>query len=165
MVVYAVAVFFCSLAAYGYPAVGDRVDLEGDTLLRDGALQSLRLSKQVVNYDRRDKRWSILVREERNGEGRSRAEKQADLYTPELYREMMAECRNRGGRAERITVPAGTFDVCHLLTAVTSDLTEEIWYGDVPFGVVKRIETNYTEGKKDTLELQIVVSKTKHQEK
>jgi hypothetical protein len=40
-----------------------------------------------------------------------------------------------------------------MLTAVTLDLTEETWYGNVPFGVVKKIETNYTEGRKDSLEL------------
>jgi hypothetical protein len=149
------AIFGLLLAvnAFAYPEIGDRAELTGDTLTRNGEITPLEINTELLGYDQSSQQWEVGIQELRSGERRSRTEKQAALFTPKLYQEMMKNCRQRGGRVEKITVAAGTFDVCHMLTAVTLDLTEETWYGNVPFGVVKKIETNYTEGRKDSLEL------------
>lgn len=150
-----IAIFGLLLAtnAFAYPEIGDRAELAGDTLTRNGEIIPLEMTTELLSYDQQSRQWEVGIQELRGGERRSRNEKQAALFTPKLYEEMMKKCRERGGRVEKITVAAGAFDVCHLLTAVTLDLTEETWYGNVPFGVVKKIETNYTEGRKDSLEL------------
>lgn len=163
-----IAIFGLLLAvnAFAYPEVGDRAELAGDTLMRNGEIASLEVATELLGYDQSSQRWEVGIRELRGGERRARTEMQAALFTPKLYQEMMENCRQRGGRVEKITVVAGAFDVCHMLTAVTLDLTEETWYGNVPFGVVKKVETNYTEGRKDSLELRSFFSgsEAQHQE-
>lgn len=162
------AIFGLLLAvnAFAYPEIGDRAELAGDTLTRNGEITPLEVTTELLDYDQSSQEWEVGILELRNGVHRYRLEKQAALFTPRLYQEMMKNCRRRGGRVEKITVAAGTFEVCHMLTAVTFDLTEETWYGNVPFGVVKKIETNYTEGRKDSLELKSfrLGSEAQHQE-
>jgi hypothetical protein len=160
----ATAIFwlFLTLNAFAYPDLGDRAELVGDTLTRNGEESPLEITTELLAYDQSSQRWEVGIFELRNGRKKARVEMQSALFTPRLYQEMIEKCRERGGRRETITVAAGAFEVCHLLTAVTLDLTEETWYGNVPFGVVKKIETNYTEGRKDSVELKSFRSKAQH---
>jgi len=160
----AIITLFLAANVFAYPDIGDRAELVGDTLTRNGQITPLEITTELLDYDQSSQRWEVGISELRDGQRKARVEMQSALFTPRLYDEMIKKCRERGGRREMITVPSGTFEVCHLLTAVTLDLTEETWYGNVPFGVVKKIETNYTEGRKDGVELRSFRSKAQNQE-
>jgi hypothetical protein len=106
--------FLLTVNAFAYPTIGDRAELVGDTLTRNGEIISLEVITELLGYDQSSQEWDVGIHELRNGERRSRAEKQAALFTPKLYEEMMKNCRQRGGRVEKLTVAAGTFEVCHM---------------------------------------------------
>jgi hypothetical protein len=166
---YLVLCLFVSLPAFGYPALGDRVAYKGETLVRGGEMRPLEVTKEVTGYNENTRQWQVKVTETRNGETSIRTEAHAELFGPGNYDQMIGLCEKEGGRKESLVVPAGKFTVCHILTAVNPDLMEETWYGDVPFGEVRKIETDFARGVKDTLELSKVEakveSKPQHQKK
>ena len=89
------AIFGLLLAvnAFAYPAIGDRAELTGDTLTRNGEITPLEISTELLGYDQSSQQWEVGIQELRRGERRSRTEKQAALFTPKLYQEMMKNCQ------------------------------------------------------------------------
>jgi hypothetical protein len=128
-------------------------------------MRPLEVAKEVIGYKENTQQWQVKVTETRNGETSTRTEAHAELFGPGNYEQMIGLCEKEGGRKESLVVPAGKFMVCHILTAANPDLMEETWYGNVPFGEVKKIETDFARGTKDTLELIKVESKAQHQKK
>lgn len=65
---------------------------------------------------------------------------------------ILSGCRQFGGKLEKVTVPAGTFNTC----ALPTEDGGTIWIGQVPFGVVKQHQFS-PEGDEAVLELEMFV--------
>jgi hypothetical protein len=145
--------FFWSLTAAAYPEIGDRVEFEGSELSRDGSYVLIEERRRVTGFDRQENAWLVEVAESGPVHRRVHNEKHGGLFERRHYEEVISLCDDRGGRVETITVPAGKFLTCYLVSADKPDLVAEAWFGTVPFGVVRKVETDFKEGRKKTLEM------------
>lgn len=71
----------------------------------------------------------------------------------ETYLELNAtvdHCSEAGGILETITVPAGTFDTCHM-SNTSSNAQIDFWFGKVPFALVKSVYTRGNVGETKVL--------------
>ncbi|MNT63603.1 hypothetical protein D3C72_2014350 [compost metagenome] len=80
------------------------------------------------------------------------------MYSPEQYQQTIANCESNSGKIEEITVPAGTFKSCMLTTIGSDGTVDEKWWGDVPYGVVRRNLTEGTKGATTKLDLNSIIN-------
>lgn len=127
-----------------YPQVGNKVEYVGTLQLEDGSSLPYAKSLEITAFDEILKEWVIAeevsVDQVKSTDTDDADEK--DLYTQTKYQTLIQTCVGAGGALERITVAAGDFDTCKITTTEMDDTvseTREIWYGDVPFGIVKSI--------------------------
>lgn len=64
---------------------------------------------------------------------------------------VLSNCAAYNGKLETVTVPAGTFNTCSIPNNENNQ-KGDIWFGAVPFGVVKMISTN-ANGRQTYMEL------------
>lgn len=144
--------FLCTLNAFAYPAVGDRVEYQGTVTQKDGTVIPLTLVKEVVSYNDTTKEFTVREEEDLNGAKKVDQNDESSLYTSERFKEISTNCVPQGGVIETITVPAGEFATCRVTTTDSEDAEPELtWFGDVPFGAVKLVEMD--DGATRTLEL------------
>jgi hypothetical protein len=79
------------------------------------------------------------------------------MWSGAKWTDAMTNCVAKGGMMEDVTVPAGTYNTCHMMMTEIG-VTTNLWWGDVPFGVVKKMMANTAEGKTSTWELNSVTA-------
>lgn len=138
------AVTLFSLGAYAYPEIGTRAEYTGTVTLADGSSLPYAKSLEVTAFDETLKEW-VITEEVSIDQTKSTDTDDADekdLFTPDMYKMIAQSCLTAGGVLEKITVAAGEFDTCKMTsTYMDEDVQEstEVWWGDVPFGIVKKI--------------------------
>lgn len=127
-----------------YPQIGNKVEYSGTIQLEDGSSLPYTKSLEITSFDEILKEWVIAeevsVDQTKSTDTDDADEK--DLYTHAKYQTLIQTCVGAGGVIEKIKVAAGEFDTCKMTMSEMDDTvieTREIWYGDVPFGVVKSI--------------------------
>lgn len=152
-----VSFLFCA-SAFAYPAVGDKVEWAGSIDRLDGTSTQIKVVKEVLSHDTVTKKWTIKKDVTINSETTSETKIEETLYSPEQYKQTLANCEANSGKIEEITVPAGTFKSC-MLTSISADGTvDEKWWGDAPFGVVRRNLTEGTNGTTTNLDLNSIIN-------
>lgn len=157
-------VFLASSFAMAYPMVGDKSEWTG-TVVGPNGTKEAKASMEVLSQDPTTMMWRVKSWiQVGTWEGWQTRDKKS-LYTPERWADILANCESKGGVVGEITVPAGTFNTCMMTEMKNNRDTDHsavVYWGDVPFGVVKVVKTHY--GKVKTLELSSVVSGTPPQE-
>lgn len=75
-----------------------------------------------------------------------------DELNNKYYRRPGKECDDLEGELVEITVPAGEFMTCKL-TFIDGPKVKVVWFGDVPFNVVKELYKEYDNGTRVITEL------------
>ena len=132
-------VFLGMSSAYAYPTVGDKVEFKM-TEVEDAQTKEVTGSVEVVGYNDISKKWTLQKTWMKNGKEKTHQQETTMMFTPEKAQEILTNCESGGGKLEDVTVAAGTFASC-LVVKEHGDETKHIWWADVPFGVVKAIET------------------------
>lgn len=136
--------------ALAYPMVGDKVEFKA-TKVEDQVTTEMTGSLEVVGYDEATKKWSVKKTWVKDGVERSETKETMKMFTPEMAQQVLTNCVSKGGTLEDVTVVAGTYASCKM-QKVEDDDTKTIWWADVPFGVVKMMETE-DDGDTKTAEL------------
>nr|WP_295902440.1 hypothetical protein [uncultured Bdellovibrio sp.] len=140
--------FFATLlagTAFAYPNVGDKVQWTGTVKQPDGSLMEVKIIKEVTSFNKKENKWTVKYEATMGSETSTQLIQVDNLYSPDRYKEMMANCMLQGGTVEKISTPAGNYDTCKMTTVASDGSTVEKWWGNIPFGVVsKSTRTNNT---------------------
>ncbi|WP_253721008.1 DUF333 domain-containing protein [Bdellovibrio bacteriovorus] len=150
-----------SLQAWAYPSVGDKVQWTGTVQQRDGTQKSVRIVKEVVKFDKDTKKWTVKYEATMGNDVVSEHLEVTDLYSPERFKQILANCVTNGGILEKVEAPpAGTYDTCKMTTKNADGSIVEKWWGNIPFGVVSKSTKAVVKGKKlaDIPDLQSIVA-------
>jgi hypothetical protein len=151
-------IFIPTSYAFAYPAVGDKVEWAGTIDRLDGTSSQVKVVKEVLSHDTVTGKWTIKKDVTINSETTSETKLEDSLYSPEQYQQTIASCEANSGKLEEITVPAGTFKSCMLTTISTDGSVDEKWWGDVPFGVVRKNLTEVNKGATTKLDLNSIIN-------
>lgn len=124
--------------AGAYPAVGDKVTWSGDFRKKDGTSYKIQITKEVISYDKSSKAWKVKIDALLGADKSSDTFETADLYSPEQYKDLMANCATKGGSLEDLKLEIGTYKTCKLSTTTADGTLVEKWWGDMPFGVISK---------------------------
>lgn len=125
--------------AFAYPAVGDRVEWQGEIINKDGQKQAVTFQKEVVAFNSKESLWSVkhtTLHGETPIESKTLEEKA--LYTPEKYQALMKACERKGGSIEEIEATTGKYRSCKIVSHKADGTVVETWWSDLPFGIVER---------------------------
>ena len=146
-------IFLASSAALAYPAVGDHAMMSG-TVTQGGMNASVTLERSIVSSDVTTDSFAVVETQTINGQAQTStmSSKSDEMITQQQVNGMLTYCTLSGGTLETITVPAGTFATCKVLTEDENGHQEGfVWVGDVTFGIVKI--TGKSQGADYTFEL------------
>jgi len=135
------AIFAFSSSAFAMPSVGDDSvfaltnTMNGQTVT--GTVEIKLISHNTSN-ETWDERESITVNGQSQTQDQSVATSQ--LLTDATAQQILASCASIGGKAQSITVPAGTFNTCSIPSS-SNGSTGTVWISTVTFGVVQSDET------------------------
>jgi hypothetical protein len=129
--------------ALAYPGVGDEAKYAGTSKKGTDPEKAVELSMKVVNWDATDKEWDVQIDMTVDGKTTSKVEDidEDRMWSPTMWTKVQSECVAKGGVLEDVTVVAGTFASCHK-TKVWGTKTVEMWWADIPFGLVKMSKVN-----------------------
>lgn len=154
-------VFFASTYAMAYPMVGDKVEWTGTVVGTDGTTTEVKGSKEVLSQDPTTMKWLVKSWMQMGKWERCETKEKTNLYSSEKWQMIMTNCVVHGGVMEEITVPAGTYNTCKMMKTWDKGGHHDgdsvtMWWGDVPFGLVKVMKTDGDSGKVKTMELSTV---------
>lgn len=128
-------------SAFASPKVGDYLKFEMTNVDSRGATMKMSIEKELVAYDAEEE--AFVVRETQtpiSPAGPATVDETlvpaSDFMSVAEVEEQVKNCANRGGRAERVKVPAGEFAACRI-KGDAPDASQSIWYARVPEGIVK----------------------------
>lgn len=158
-------VFLAANYAVAYPMVGDKAEWKGSVVGTDGTSTEVLGSKEILEQDPTTMKWLVKSWMKMGKWERMETKETKKMYTPEKWTKIQTNCVAKGGVLEDVTVPAGTFSTCKF-TKTDEDFmpmgkhddddgTMTMWWGDVPFGVVKATYVSES-GKTKTIELSTV---------
>lgn len=145
-------------AAFAYPSVGDKVEWTGTIDRLDGTSSEVKVIKEVLAHDTVTGKWTVKKDVTIDSQTTSETKLEDSLYSSEQYQQTIASCVANAGKLEEITVPAGTFKSCMLTTIGTDGSVDEKWWGDVPFGVVRKNMTEVNKGATTKLDLNSIIN-------
>ncbi|AHZ84848.1 hypothetical protein AB1A81_10615 [Bdellovibrio bacteriovorus] len=125
-------------AALAYPNVGDKVSWTGTLSTVNGETNAVKITKEVIGHDEKKNSWKIKIEAVVGTDTSSETIEISDLYSPEKYKALIADCEKNGGTLEKLSAPAGTYDTCKMSMTMADGTLVERWWGDIPFGVVSK---------------------------
>jgi hypothetical protein len=146
------AVLFGASLAMAYPAVGDKVEWTGSVVSSNGTSVPVKITKEVLSYNDTTKKWTVKEDKIVGDKTETETKEKSWMFDSAKYAKLIAECVSKGGTLEDITVAGGTFSTCGY-SKTDDDEVKQRWIGDVPWGIVKSIETDNDDGEVKTLEL------------
>ena len=149
------AVVFTSSLSLAYPAIGDKVEYQGIYKSGAQAEKPINIKMEIKSFDAAKQEW--IVQQDTTADGHTKTEMEDidadEMITSEQVSYILANCTASGGVAEKVTVPAGTFDTCHLAQSSTEE-TQDTWIANVPFGFVKVVQHDLEDNEVLSVELQ-----------
>lgn len=125
--------------ALAYPAVGDRVEWQGEIIDKEGLKQAVTFQKEVVAFDAKNSLWSIKHTSLHGDKViESNTTEVKALFTPEKYQALMKACERKGGSIEEIEATTGKYRSCKIVSHKADGTVVETWWSDLPFGIVER---------------------------
>lgn len=154
-------VFLASSYAMAYPMVGDKVEWMGTVVKTGGATMEVSGSKEVLSQDPTTMKWLVKSWWKSGTWEKCETKEVMNMYSSTRWQEILATCVAKGGVIEDVTVTAGTYNTCKMTKVSTGgghghDRTDVMWWGDVPFGMVKMMSTDGTTGTVKTMEMKTV---------
>ena len=154
------AMVLASSIAMAYPAVGDKTGYNG-TCTKGSETKTWTSTHEVIAWVDANKIWIVKSDVMKDGQTKTHIDgiTEADMWTPEKWTDVSTNCVAKGGVMEDVTVPAGTFNTCHITKMDKDGDSKHMWWGDVPGGLVKKMKVD-TKGKDEaksvTIELNSV---------
>ncbi|MEK2688377.1 hypothetical protein [Bdellovibrio sp. GT3] len=131
-------VIFYSAIVQAYPNIGDKVTWSGNIKTATGNTSEVQITKEVIGFNSSSKLWKVKVHTKLGSESLSETIESADLFTPEKYKETLANCQKNGGTIETLQTTPGKYETCKLSTTNEDGTIIENWWGDIPFGIVSK---------------------------
>lgn len=156
-----IAATLITAEAFAFPAVGDKNVYVGTYSGKEGGEVAFTQILELVSYSPKSSAFKMtntfLIGE---NDKQQKQEQEADvaigsLQTEAKVSEILKNCDAAGGENVTITVPAGTYESCKVLTDKANGAT--VWIAAVPFGFVKEIYFD-AEGNRTDVELETSVS-------
>lgn len=125
--------------ALAYPAVGDRVEWQGEIINSEGHKQPVTFQKEVIAFNSKESSWSVkhtTLHGDKTIDSKTLEAK--SLYTPEKYQALMKACERKGGTIEEIEATTGKYRSCKIVSHKADGTVVETWWSDLPFGIVER---------------------------
>ncbi|QDK46360.1 hypothetical protein DOM22_14885 [Bdellovibrio sp. ZAP7] len=154
--VIAAAVLLSSSFAFAYPTVGDKVSWKGAEDKLDGTSTPLMATKEVTKWDMGTHKWTVKFDMTKGDQTTTEEYMASCLWNPDEWAMLMANCVEKGGTMEDVTVTTGTYNACRMTVTADDGRVIKTWMGDVPFGLIKKEITNVTEGTKTHMELETI---------
>ena len=133
----ATAISLSALHAEAYPSVGDKVSWMGE-INRNGESLDVKITKEILSHDEKNNLWKIRIDASIGSENNSHIVETSDMYTPDQFKGIIADCVRKGGKLEKLNAPAGSYNTCKMSTTLADGTLVERWWGDIPFGVVSK---------------------------
>lgn len=154
----ALTALLASSFAFAYPTIGDKVEWAGTIDKLDGTSIEIKVVKEVLAHDTVTGKWTVQKDVTIGSETTHETKTEDALYSNEQYQKTIATCEANSGKLEEITVPAGTFKSCMLTTVAPDGTVDEKWWGDVPFGVVRKNLTEVNKASTTKLDLIAIIN-------
>ena len=145
-------------SVFAYPTVGDKVEWTGTIDKLDGTSTEIKVVKEVLSHDTHTGKWTVKKDVTVGSKTSSETKVEDALYSAEQYQKTIDSCEANSGKIEEITVPAGTFKSCMLKTTGMDGTVDEKWWGDVPFGVVRKNLTEVNKAAANKLDLDSIIN-------
>ncbi len=158
MIMAFLTLLFAASFADAYPEVGDRVEWVGSIDNQDGKAIQIKVTKEVLSRDEKSKSWSVKKVIQFGDETTEEINDVKNLYAPEQFKQTLESCEKSGGKLEEVTVPAGTYATCKITTVTDEGRVDDRWWGDVPFGLVRKNTTNRNAAANKKLDLRSVMA-------
>jgi len=130
---------FCCSLAIASPSVGD-IAIYVHTDTSQGTPKSDLLQVQLTDYNQNTDVFHMEIviadLDGSNGWGGDEDIAGSKLLSDTYLRNLLESCASQGGTLAETTVPAGTFQTCEMPVNNDSGVGN-VWYGIVPFGIVK----------------------------
>ncbi len=146
------ALMLAATQALAYPTIGDKAEWTGTMVTQDGMSVPVIVIKEVMSYDETTMKWTVHTTKMVGDKVENETKEMFHMYTPEKYQKMIQNCVVHGGTLEDVTVGAGTYSVCSM-ERECGHVKKAMSYGDVPFGIVKKMVTDEMDGSVKTMEL------------
>lgn len=139
---------FASGYAMAYPAVGDEAKYAGTMKKGTDPEKAFELTAKVINWDATDKEWDVQMDWTMDGKTTTKVEDidEDKMWTADMWAKVQTKCVEKGGTLEDVTVAAGTFASCRKMKTHGMK-SVEMWWANVPFGLVKAVKMNTEPGK------------------
>ena len=126
--------------ALAMPKVGDVVNYNF-TVSQQGQNTSGTLKQLITTFV--NGMYNVETTYEVNGQTQvqNNQRKPENMIDDKTISAVLSNCSAYNGKLETVTVPAGSFNTC-LIPNNENNQKGEVWFGAVPFGVVKMVSTN-----------------------
>ena len=125
---------FCSALAFASPKVGDYALYDFEVIQGKKDIQGT-LEHEIINYDSSTNLYLVRVTYKLPNFPDRVDEEWWNLANENDYHDNLNHCGFFAGTREKITVPAGTFEVCTLPNDIPGDFgSTSLWAFGVPFG-------------------------------
>ncbi|MBO9668464.1 MAG: hypothetical protein J7501_16820 [Bdellovibrio sp.] len=142
--------------AFAYPTLGDKVEWTGAEVKLDGTSTPITVTKEVTKWDDATMMWTVKVDMTKGDQTSTKEVMTKCLWSPESWTMMKENCVMEGGTLESVTVDAGTYDSCRMNTVSDDGSVTKKWWGDVPFGLIKKEMTDVKAGTKTTVGIKTI---------
>lgn len=126
-----------AVSAFSYPALKDKASFVGVFNSTTGTKTNFTQDFELVAFDEPSFTYTLQTTSVVTATGQTETEtmsiREDQLLHNDLVKYLLQNCAAQSGKLEKITVPAGTFETCAVLTeggGVT-------WVGEAPFGMIK----------------------------
>lgn len=131
-------IILIATSTMAYPNVGDKVSWTGTVSNISGNVDAVNITKEIIGHDLKKNTWKIKVEATVGADKTSETLELTEMYSPDTYKKIIAECEKKGGKLEKLSAPAGTYDTCKMSMTLADGTLVERWWGDIPFGVVSK---------------------------
>lgn len=152
-----VTLTLAAVFAEATPAVGDRA-VFAMTFTKGSQSLTGKVSYELTAQDKSTDSWTQVVTKDFNGQKQTQVEsvKTSDLLDDATINYLLMNCQARGGKLEKISVPAGDFDTCALPIS-NNEGAGTFWVAKVPFGCAK-----WTTLRKDGINVTALLEQYQH---
>ncbi|WII71657.1 hypothetical protein QJS83_14405 [Bdellovibrio sp. 22V] len=157
MMIFSFSILFGS-TVLAYPNVGDKVSWTGSINQADGTVVPVKITKEVIDYNKSTKKWSVKYEATMGKETSTQLLDVDNLYSKERYKEIISKCESQGGKIEVITTDPGIYETCKMTIVTPEGVVVEKWWGNIPFGVVSKNTRNEKPSKYEKPDLDSIIA-------
>lgn len=130
-------IFMAAGAAFSFPTLNDKASFSGVYNSVAGEKIAFTQDFELTAFDEPTFMYTLKTTSVMTATGQVETEtmqiREDQLLHNDLVKYLLENCASQGGKLEKVTVPAGTYETC----AVPTEGGGTTWIGQAPFGMVK----------------------------